>query len=125
MKKKAFVFFGFLRLRLFLSFFFLPFNPDCLSPSSPPPLAHARLTKNTQNTPKNNGNNHHHHNNPQQQRFASYDFLSAGMGALAVTSYCVWRGQDPLTALSITAASTITALVANELLVEAERKQQE
>ena len=64
-------------------------------------------------------------NNHQQQRFASYDFLSAGMGALAVTSYCVWRGQDPLTALSITAASTVTALVANELLVEAERKQQE
>jgi len=60
----------------------------------------------------------------KQERFASYDFLSAGMGALAVTSYCVWRGQDPLTALSITAASTVTALVANELLLEAERKQQ-
>ena len=51
---------------------------------------------------------------------ASYDFLSAGMGALAVTSYCVFlRGQDPWTALSITAA------VANELLLEAERKQKD
>lgn len=61
----------------------------------------------------------------QQQRFAEFDFLSAGMGALAVTSYCVWRGQDPLTALSITAAATVTAVVANELMLEAERKQQE
>lgn len=59
------------------------------------------------------------------QRFAEFDFLSAGMGALAVTSYCVWRGQDPLTALSITAAATVTAVVANELMLEAERKQQE
>ena len=42
-----------------------------------------------------------------------------------MTSYCVWRGQDPLTALEITAASTVVALVANELMVEAERKQQE
>lgn len=47
------------------------------------------------------------------------------MGALAVTSYCVWRGQDPLTALSITAAATVTAVVANELMLEAERKEQE
>ena len=57
---------------------------------------------------------------------ASYDFLSAGMGALAVTSYCVFlRGQDPWTALSITAAASVTAVVANELLLEAERKQKD
>ena len=40
-----------------------------------------------------------------------YDFASAGLGALAVTGFCVTRGQDPATALWITAASTIVALV--------------
>lgn len=44
-----------------------------------------------------------------------YDFLSAGIGALCVTSYCVMRGQDPYTALSITAAATVAALVINEI----------
>jgi hypothetical protein len=44
-----------------------------------------------------------------------YDFLSAGVGALAVTSFCVARGQDPATALGITAASTVVALLANDL----------
>lgn len=33
------------------------------------------------------------------------------MGALTVTSYFVWRGQEPVTALSITLAATVTALV--------------
>ena len=40
-----------------------------------------------------------------------YDFVSAGLGALAVTGFCVARGQDPATALWITAASTVVALV--------------
>ena len=30
-----------------------------------------------------------------------------------MTSYCVWRGQDPVTALSITLAATVAALVSN------------
>lgn len=40
-----------------------------------------------------------------------YDVASAGMGALTVTGYCVWRGQDPWTALTITLAATVAALV--------------
>lgn len=40
-----------------------------------------------------------------------YDFLSAGLGALAVTTFCVARGQDPATAMWITGASTVVALV--------------
>ena len=40
-----------------------------------------------------------------------YDVTSASVGALTVTSYCVWRGQDPATALSITLAATVAALV--------------
>lgn len=40
-----------------------------------------------------------------------YDVLSAGAGALACTSFCVAQGQDPWTALSITAAATVSALV--------------
>lgn len=43
-----------------------------------------------------------------------YDFLSAGLGALAVTTVCVARGQDPVTALWITAASTVAALLVND-----------
>lgn len=38
---------------------------------------------------------------------ARYDFLSAGMGALLVTGFCVARGQDVGTALWITAAATV------------------
>jgi hypothetical protein len=45
-----------------------------------------------------------------------YDFPSAGLGALCVTGYCVMRGQDPFTALSITAAATVVALLANDLI---------
>lgn len=44
-----------------------------------------------------------------------YDVVSTGVGALSVTTYCVWRGQDPWLALSITAASVVTALVVNEV----------
>lgn len=40
-----------------------------------------------------------------------YDVTSASVGALTVTSYCVWKGQDPFTALSITLAATVAALV--------------
>lgn len=40
-----------------------------------------------------------------------YDCLSTGMGALACTSFCVYRGQDPWDALMITASATIAALV--------------
>jgi hypothetical protein len=45
-----------------------------------------------------------------------YDFLSAGLGALAVTTVCVARGQDAVTALWITGASTVVALLLNEVL---------
>jgi len=45
-----------------------------------------------------------------------HDVLSAGVGSLAVTTYCVLKGQDPATALSITAAATVAALVADDLL---------
>ena len=48
---------------------------------------------------------------PQQ-----HDVLSAGVGSLAVTTFCVLKGQDPATALSITAAATVAALVADDLL---------
>jgi hypothetical protein len=41
-----------------------------------------------------------------------YDFVSAGMGALLVTTVFVLRGgQDPGTALWITASATFIALV--------------
>jgi len=50
--------------------------------------------------------------------FHRYDFVSAGMGALAVTSFCVARGQDPFLALSVTAASTVVALLLNDALHE-------
>lgn len=48
-----------------------------------------------------------------------YDFLSTGLGALSVTTYCVMFGhQDPVTALQITASSMIVGLVLNEVLFE-------
>jgi hypothetical protein len=50
--------------------------------------------------------------------FSRYDFVSAGIGALAVTGICVSHGQDPGTALSITAASTVVALVINDIFFE-------
>ena len=40
-----------------------------------------------------------------------YDFLSCGLGALACTSFFVYNGQDPGTALSITLMATISGLV--------------
>lgn len=45
-----------------------------------------------------------------------YDFVSAGLGALAVTAFCWAHGQDPLTALWITAASTVVALLLNDMM---------
>ncbi|KAL4858227.1 hypothetical protein ACK3TF_001710 [Chlorella vulgaris] len=50
--------------------------------------------------------------------FARYDFLSAGMGAIIVTGFCAARGQDVGTALWITAAATIVALLVNDMLPE-------
>lgn len=48
-----------------------------------------------------------------------YDVVSCSVGALLVTSWCVYaHGQDPWTAMSITFTSTVVALVANELLFE-------
>lgn len=49
---------------------------------------------------------------------ARYDFLSAGMGAILVTGFCVARGQDVGTALWITAAATIVAILVNDVLPE-------
>ena len=49
------------------------------------------------------------------QMFRRYDFVSAGLGALAVTTFCVSRGQDPQVALWITAASTVVALLVNDM----------
>ena len=45
-----------------------------------------------------------------------YDLLSAFSGSMCVTGYCVLRGQEPWTALMITATATVTALVINELM---------
>jgi len=45
-----------------------------------------------------------------------YDFLSTGLGALSVTTYCVMRGQSPATAAGITLVATVVALVTNEVL---------
>lgn len=43
-----------------------------------------------------------------------YDFLSTGLGAMCVTTYCVIKGQDAATAASITVMATIVALVSAE-----------
>jgi len=51
-----------------------------------------------------------------------HDFLSAGMGALVVTSFCVLRGQNLGTALWITIASTVTAAVVNDVFFNEEKK---
>ena len=57
--------------------------------------------------------------NGVQAMLRKYDFLSTGVGALAVTSYCVvYKHQDPVTALQITAASVVVGLVLNELIFE-------
>jgi hypothetical protein len=62
-----------------------------IRPSKPPPPA--RLPQDFTRT--------------AERVLARHDFLSAGMGALAVTGYCVMRGQDLGTALWITAAATV------------------
>ena len=38
------------------------------------------------------------------------------MGALAVTTFCVARGQDPGEALRVTVCATVLSVVLNELL---------
>ena len=50
-----------------------------------------------------------------------YDWLSAGLGALAVTTVCVSHGQDPATAAWITASSTVVALLVNDFVFESKR----
>ncbi|RMZ55808.1 hypothetical protein APUTEX25_005849 [Auxenochlorella protothecoides] len=49
-----------------------------------------------------------------------YDFLAAVSGALVVTCFCVAKGQDPGTAVCITATATVVALVLNELVESTE-----
>ncbi|KAK9916555.1 hypothetical protein WJX75_004068 [Coccomyxa subellipsoidea] len=47
-----------------------------------------------------------------------YDVVSCGLGALCCTSVFVAQGQSPAEALWITAAATVTGLVANELFFD-------
>jgi len=49
------------------------------------------------------------------QRY-EHSMLSSGIGAAAVTTWCMAHGQAPGTAAAITVMSTITALVLNEVL---------
>lgn len=42
---------------------------------------------------------------------AQNDVISSGLGAMVCTSFFVSRGQDPWTALTITVASAVVALV--------------
>lgn len=51
-----------------------------------------------------------------------YDWLSAGLGALAGTSYGVYRGQPVAQALGITLCATVVALVLDEMIKENEQK---
>ncbi|PRW58045.1 hypothetical protein C2E21_3574 [Chlorella sorokiniana] len=53
-----------------------------------------------------------------EQVLERYDFVSAGLGAMAVTGFCVMRGQDVGTALWITAASAVVAILVNDMLPE-------
>lgn len=47
------------------------------------------------------------------QLLQRYDFLAAVSGALVVTCFCVAKGQDPGTAVCITATATVVALVSS------------
>ena len=47
-----------------------------------------------------------------------YDIVSSGLGAMVCTSFFVSRGQDPWTALSITVASAVVALVSSQQVVQ-------
>jgi tetrahydromethanopterin S-methyltransferase subunit G len=49
-----------------------------------------------------------------------YDWLSAGLGALAGTSYGVYRGQPVGQALGITLCATVVALAVDEMLKDGE-----
>lgn len=84
-----------------------------------------KTTSSTKSTPKNTdiklGNNMVQELQKSADTvFQRYDFVSAGMGALAVTSFCVARGQDPFLAISVTAASTVVALLLNDALNESQ-----
>ena len=51
-----------------------------------------------------------------------YDWLSAGLGALAGTSYSVYRGQPVGQALGITLCATVVALAVDEMLKDGETR---
>ena len=53
-----------------------------------------------------------------RQFFSRYDVLSPGLGVMCVTSYCVAKGQDPWTAIGISFAATVLALVLSEAMDE-------
>lgn len=53
-----------------------------------------------------------------RQFFSRYDVLSPGVGVMCVTSYCVAKGQDPWTAIGISFAATVLALVLSEAMDE-------
>ena len=51
-----------------------------------------------------------------------YDWLSAGLGALAGTSYGVYRGQPVGQALGITLCATVVALAVDEAIKDQEAR---
>jgi tetrahydromethanopterin S-methyltransferase subunit G len=54
-----------------------------------------------------------------------YDWLSAGLGALAGTSYGVYRGQPVGQALGITLCATVVALAVDEAIKDQEARRDE
>jgi hypothetical protein len=54
-----------------------------------------------------------------------YDWLSAGLGALAGTSYGVYRGQPVGQALGITLCATVVALAVDEAIKDQEKRRDE
>ena len=54
-----------------------------------------------------------------------YDWLSAGLGALAGTSYGVSRGQPVGQALGITLCATVVALAVDEMIKDHETRNDE
>ncbi len=54
-----------------------------------------------------------------------YDWLSAGLGALAGTSYGVYRGQPVGQALGITLCATVVALAVDEAMKDRETRRNE
>jgi hypothetical protein len=56
---------------------------------------------------------------------ARYDWLSASLGALAGTSYGVYRGQPVGQALGITICATVVALAVDEMINDHEKKKED